>query len=236
MSRVLIIAEIGQNHNGDTNIAKELIAAAKEMGADIAKFQLYDVDSIFPPSFEWYREGKEAELSKEQVAELANWCEKVGVEFMSSVFDLKRVKWCEEIGMKRYKIASRSIYDRELIRAIAATGRDIIASLGMYQGKRFPRINTKGKVDFLYCVSEYPTPVEHLNFLEIDFNRYSGFSDHTIGIEAALVAIARGARIIEKHFTLDKGMHGPDHISSMEPAELKQLVDFSRRFERILYH
>ncbi len=233
---MLIIAEIGQNHNGDMEIARKLISAAKEGGADIVKFQLYNVDSIFPSSFEWYQEAKEAQLNQKQVVALADWCQKVGIEFMASVFDTERVEWCQEIGMKRYKIASRSIYQKQLIEAIARTGKDIIASLGMYQGKRFPRIHTQGKVDFLYCIAKYPTLAEDLNFLAVDFNKYSGFSDHTIGIEAALVAIARGAKIIEKHFTLDKKMPGPDHAGSMEPKELRQIVDFSRKFERILYH
>ncbi len=233
---MLIIAEIGQNHNGDMEIARQLINAAKEGGADIAKFQLYHVDAIFPPSFQWYKEAKEAQLSKGQAFELAGYCQKAGIEFMASVFDTERVDWCQEIGMKRYKIASRSIYDKELVDAIAGTGKDIIASLGMYQGKRFPRINTQGRVDFLYCVAKYPTLPEDLNFLAVDFNKYSGFSDHTIGIAAALVAVARGAKIIEKHFTLDKRMHGPDHAGSMEPHELKQLVELSQKFARILYH
>lgn len=233
---MLIVAEIGQNHNGDMDIARKLISAAKEGGADIAKFQLYDVDSIFPPTFEWYKEAKSAQLGEEQVMELADWCRKVGIEFMASVFDTERVEWCQEIGMKRYKIASRSIYDKQLIRAVAKTGKDIIASLGMYREAGFPQIDTSGRVDFLYCVAKYPTLAEDLNFLEVDFNKYSGFSDHTIGIEAALVAMARGAKIIEKHFTLDKKMHGPDHIISMEPDELKHIVDYSKKFERILYH
>jgi len=236
MGQVLVIAEIGQNHNGDMKLAKELITAAKENGADIAKFQLYDVDSIFPPTFEWYKEAKQAQLSKEQVAELSQWCQKAGIEFMASVFDTERVQWCEEVNVKRYKIASRSIYNRKLLRAIAVTGKDIIASLGMYHGKRFPHINTKGRVDFLYCVAKYPTMPEDLSFTEVDFNKYSGFSDHTIGIEAALVAMARGARMIEKHFTLDKNLHGPDHRGSMEPDELKQIVEFSIKFDRILHH
>ena len=155
---------------------------------------------------------------------------------MSSVFDPERMEWCQEIGVKRYKIASRSIYDKELINAIAKTGKDIIASLGMYKGRGFPRINTSGKVDFLYCVAKYPTSPEDLDFRSVDFNRYTGFSDHTIGIEAALVAMARGAKIIEKHFTLNKKMHGPDHAGSMEPQELRQIVNFSKSFERILYN
>jgi N,N'-diacetyllegionaminate synthase len=234
--KILIIAEIGQNHNGDMEIARKLISVAREEGADIAKFQLYEVDTIFPPSFEWYQEAKEAQLTREQVRELADWCREAGIEFMASVFDIERVAWCEEIGMRRYKIASRSINDKQLIDAVAGTGKDIIASLGMYQGKKFPRIDTRGRVDFLYCVARYPTLPQDLDFGQVDFKKYSGFSDHTIGIEAALVAMARGARIIEKHFTLDKKMHGPDHAGSMEPQELRQIVEFARRFESILYH
>jgi sialic acid synthase SpsE len=231
---MLIIAEIGQNHNGDMEIARKLINAAKEGGADIAKFQLYDVDAIFPSDFQWYKEAKEAQLNQQQVGELADWCRQAGIEFMASVFDVGRVGWCEKIGMKRYKIASRSIYEKHLINAIARTGKDIIVSLGMYREKGFPKIKTQGKVDFLYCVAKYPTLPQDLNFREVDFDKYAGFSDHTIGIDAALVAMARGARIIEKHFTLDKKMHGPDHSGSMEPDELRQIVQFSRKFEEIL--
>lgn len=236
IKKIQIIAEIGQNHNGDMGIAKKLIEAAKENGADVAKFQLYDVDAIFPPDFEWYKEAKEAQMDKEQISELAAYCDKTGIEFMASVFDIGRMQWCEEIGMKRYKIASRSIYEHELIDAVAGTGKDIIASLGMYKEKDFPVINTKGRVDFLYCVAKYPTLPEDLDFQEADFSRYSGFSDHTIGIEATLIAMARGAMIIEKHFTLDKNMHGPDHSGSMEPQELKEIVQYKRKFEGILYH
>jgi len=232
----LIIAEIGQNHNGNMDIAKKLIHAAKANGADIAKFQLYDVDKIFTPDFEWYKEGKEAQLTKEQVFYLVSQCKKTRIEFMASVFDLERFIWTEESGMKRYKIASRSIYNRELINAIASTGKDIIASLGMWKEKDFPKIETSGKIDFLYCVAKYPTLPDDLNFLDINFNKYSGFSDHTIGVEASLVALARGAKIIEKHFTLDKTMHGPDHSGSMTPDELKILIDYTKKIENILHH
>jgi N-acetylneuraminate synthase/N,N'-diacetyllegionaminate synthase len=233
---MLIIAEIGQNHNGDMAIAKKLIHLASEKGADIAKFQLYDVDKIFTPDFEWYNEGKEAQLTKEQAFYLVNECDEDGIEFMASVFDLERFGWTEEIGMKRYKIASRSIYDGELINAIASTGKDMIVSLGMWEGEGFPVIKTSGRMDYLYCVSKYPTMPEDLDFLSVDFNNYSGFSDHTIGVEAPLVAMSRGARIIEKHFTLDKNMHGPDHALSMEPDELELLVNYADKIENILYH
>ncbi|MBI2328757.1 MAG: N-acetylneuraminate synthase family protein [Chloroflexi bacterium] len=233
---ILVVAEIGQNHNGDMTMARKLITAAKEAGADIAKFQLFDVEAIFPADDQRNKMRKKAQLSREQVEEVADYCQKTGIEFMASVFDRERVKWCQDIGMKRYKIASRSIYDSQLIEAITDTGKDIIASLGMYREKGFPRIKTSGRVDFLYCVAKYPTLPEDLDFLTVDFNQFSGFSDHTIGIEASLIAMARGARIIEKHFTLDKKLPGPDHIHSVEPDELKQMVEFARKCAKILYH
>lgn len=232
---MLIIAEIGQNHNGNIGVAKELIHAAKAKGADIAKFQLYDVDKIFSPNFEWYKEAKEAQLSKAQVFDLARECAKLNIEFCASVFDLERFYWTEELGMKRYKIASRSIYEKELIDAVAKTGKDIIVSLGMYQEKGFPKIETRGKVDYLYCVAKYPAMPQDLNFADVDFTRYSGFSDHTIGNAASFIAMARGAKIIEKHFTLSKKMHGPDHAGSMDPGELEEIVTFARKVHDCLY-
>ena len=236
LKETYIIAEIGQNHNGDMKMARELITAAKEAGAAVAKFQLFDVDAVFPPEDKMNEQRKMAQLNRQQVQELADYCEKTGIEFVASVFDTERLQWCEEIGMKRYKIASLSIYDSELINAIAETGKDIIASLGKYREKGFPEFNTGGRVDFLYCVAKYPTYPEDLNFLSVDFNEFSGFSDHTIGIEASLIAMARGARIIEKHFTFDKNLPGPNHIHSVVPGELKQMVEFSKKCDNILYH
>ena len=233
---VQIIAEIGQNHNGDMQLAKELIYAAKENGADVAKFQFYDVDSIFSKDFEWYSATKKSEVSKEQAFELAVICQRAGIEFMASAFDVERVGWCEEIGMKRYKIASRSVKHRPLIDAVCATEKDVIVSLGMWDGREFPSIPTKARVDYLYCVAKYPTHPSQLNFQSVDFNQYAGFSDHTIGIDASLVAIARGARILEKHFTLSKRMPGPDHSGSMEPQELAEIRRFTDSFANILYH
>lgn len=231
---MLIIAEIGQNHNGDMATAKELICAAKESGASIAKFQLYEVDSIFPKDFEWYKETKGSQVSRDQVSLLKETCDKVGIEFFASVFDRERFKWTESVGMQRYKIASRSIYEKDLIDAITKTGKDIIVSLGMHKEQGFPDIQTKGKVDFLYCVAKYPTLPQDLDFEKVDFKKYSGFSDHTIGIEAALIAVGRGARIIEKHFTLDKKMHGSDHSGSMDPKDLRELSYYAKKMEDTL--
>ncbi len=236
VSRTEIIAEIGQNHNGDMQLAKKLIYAAKENGADVAKFQLYNVDSIFRPDFRWYDAAKEAELSKQQAFELATICNVAGIEFMASVFDVERVGWCEEIGVRRYKIASRSVRNQPLLHAVAATGKDVIVSLGMWEGVGFPIVPSRARVDYLYCVAKYPTAPEDLDFLTVDFTRYAGFSDHTIGLDAALIAMSRGARIIEKHFTVDRRMPGPDHAGSMEPHELATLCQFAGSFSRILYH
>jgi len=236
MNEVIVIAEIGQNHNGDMLLAKQLIREAKAQGADIAKFQLYDVDSIFPSTFEWYREAKEAEITQEQAFDLANECAKVGIEFMASAFDLPRLEWCEEIGVSRDKIASRSAGDRELIEAVASTGKPVILSLGMREEEEWPGVPTNATVDYLYCIAKYPTLFDDINFNNITFpDPYAGFSDHTIGIEAAVAAMARGARIIEKHFTLDKTMHGPDHSGSMNSLELGQIVHFARAFYQLLH-
>ena len=222
-----IIAEIGQNHNGDMGLAIELIKAAKENGADAAKFQIYNARSLFPKeNNEWYDYNCKTELSKDRVSQLYEECEKEKIEFLASAFDVERVSWLEEIGVKRYKIASRSISDGDLIRAVIRTEKRIIISLGMWEKSDFPTFENPSNVDFLYCISKYPTLLEDLNFQKIDFTHYAGFSDHTIGLTAAMVAMARGARIIEKHFTLDKTMYGPDHQGSMEPEELNELNRF----------
>ena len=222
-----IIAEIGQNHNGDMALARELIVAAKQAGASVAKFQLYDARALFPhEGNEWFAYNCKTELSHADIEMLASECASIGIEFMSSVFDAERVGWLEGVGMRRYKIASRSVRDRALIEAVAATGKPMIVSLGMWNGTGFPRIKSKGRVEFLYCVSKYPTPLSDLHLGQVDFGRYAGFSDHTIGIDAAIAALARGARIIEKHFTLDKSMYGPDHAGSMTPDELAAICRF----------
>jgi len=225
---IKIVAEIGHNGNGNMRLNKQMIAEAKACGADIAKFQLYDTDKIKKPYQSRYFELKAAELTEEDVKELWKECKKVGIEFMASVFDTERVKWCEEIGVKRYKIASRSIYDTELIKAIEKTGKPIIASLGIWKEKEFPKIKN---VDFLYCISEYPAYIHGEEF-PIKFDKYTGFSDHTIGCYWAREAIKRGATIIEKHFTLSKTLPGHNQKGSAEPYELKDLVAYARQVER----
>lgn len=231
-----IIAEIGQNFNGDIALAKKMIHLVKECGADVAKFQVYDAKALFPKENNpWYDYNCKTELTKKDLVELFDECEKVGVEFMASVFDLQRVDWLEELGVKRYKTASRSIRDTALISKIVATKKPLIVSLGMWGEENLPEIKAENQLDFLYCVSKYPTEFSDLHFSKVDFkNKYSGFSDHTLGITAPVIAMARGARIIEKHFTLDKTMYGPDHSGSMTPEELKQLVQFKKEIQQCL--
>lgn len=224
---VEIIAEIGQNHNGDMNLAYELIHSAKENGADIVKFQLFNSKELFTKKNNpWFDYNCKTEISKEQLFLLYNECNKVGIEFLASAFDIERVIWLEELRVKRYKIASRSINNFNLINSILKTKKPLIVSLGMWNKPGFPILKTQAKIDFLYCVSKYPTNIEDLNFKAIDFNKYSGFSDHTIGLTASMIAISRGAKIIEKHFTLDKKFYGPDHKGSMTPSELEILHQF----------
>ena len=229
--KIEIIAEIGQNHNGDLTLAKELIHAAKESGAAVAKFQLYDAATLFSKNGnEWYDYNLKTELTLDQLYEVNDECSKVGIEFMASVFDVDRVSWLEDIKVRRYKLASRSINENSLIEAIKSTGKRIIVSLGMWNKDAFPTIQSPGGVDFLYCISKYPTELADLNFKDIDFSKYDGFSDHTVGIAAAQIAVARGAKIVEKHFTLDKNMYGPDHKGSMTPKELHDLAKFRTQF------
>ncbi len=230
-----IIAEIGQNHNGDIDIARRLIREAKACGADVAKFQVYDARSLFPQENNpWYDYNCTTELSRSHVDELARECERAGIEFMASVFDTERVQWLEEVGVQRYKIASRSVHDTELIAALAATGKPLIVSLGMWHNEEFPEISTSAPVEFLYCVSKYPTELGDVHLSLVDFERYAGFSDHTIGITAPAAAFARGARMIEKHFTLDKTMYGPDHTGSMTPSELRELHRIRTELQQLL--
>lgn len=225
-----IIAEIGQNHNGDMSIAEELIRAAQAAGADVAKFQVYDAKAIFPAKAQnpWYDYNCLTELTKPDVFRLAAYCARVGIEFMASVFDVERVDWLEEAGVKRYKVASRSVRDSALLRRIVQTRKPVVVSLGMWSEPNFPAIPDAVSVDYLYCVSKYPTPLSALKLMDVDFRKYSGFSDHSEGITAACASFVLGSRILEKHLTLDKASYGPDHACSMTPAELAAIDRFRK--------
>ena len=229
-----IIAEIGQNHNGDMNLAKKLILSAKENGADAVKVQVYNAKTLFPrENNPWYDYNLSTELSKSDLFYLADYSADLNIELLASVFDITRIEWLEELNVKRYKIASRSIHNKPLISRLVQTNKNLLVSLGLRGDEPFPVMQTSAKVDYLYCVSKYPAKLEDLQLKSVDFSKYSGFSDHTIGISAAITALARGAHIIEKHFTLDNEMYGPDHMCSMTPNELRQLSLFRNDLKKI---
>jgi len=241
MTKILIIAEAGISHQGSISLAKNMIEVAKICGADIWKTQLYDVDKLFPDkrimaqNRNWYEEVKKTQLDKEQVFELANYCKVVGIEFLASCFDLERLSWLEEAGVKRHKVASKMNRDRELILGISSTNKEILVS-----SKLEPLTNldilTEKMYKRLYCIPNYPTLLGDLEFRKINFPYiFQGISLHYPGIEPALMAAARGAKIIEVHFCLSrKVVDNPDITSSLEPNELKELVRIVRIFEEML--
>jgi len=211
----MIIAEIGQNHNGDMQLACKLINLAKENGADLVKFQLYSTEGL-QRTDDTLRALKKSELSKLDAQQLFNWGKAQGIEVFFSVFDTERVKWCEDIGVNRYKIAS-TMNDDSVLNAVRATGKDVIEST--QKGRRFI-YPTKA----LYCPAGYPqTDIQFSNL-----NWADGFSDHTIGINHAKIALARGTSVVEKHFCIDHKT-GIDSEWSMTPNELREL----KRFELV---
>lgn len=234
---MIVIAEIGINHNGRIDVAHELIRQAKLAGADIAKFQFYDPYRIFGPegshpNAEALAQALTVQFGFDEARRLKGWCEEEGIEFMASVFDLERFEWMRQLGVTRHKIASRAVQNTELCRRILATGQETFVSLGFWEGTGVPFEAPNAR--YLYCVPKYPTEYADLRLpRDFDESVYVGFSDHTIGIEASLVAVGRGARVIEKHFTLNKGLPGPDHICSATPDELADLVRHARLMEKL---
>ena len=249
---VEIIAEIGINHQGDMSKAIDLIWNCKRAGANVVKFQLYDPKErpdidIHP----WKDILLKSALTKRQVFDLKAECDRANIEFLASCFDKKRIGWCEAIGVKRYKIASKSAYDFELCNAIRATGKPIIQSFGgIRMVNKFPSVyfaenNLSPKnIKPLYCVSDYPTDLRDIHFYQRGFNifaheslavdaHYDGFSDHTIGFTASIAAMSLGAAIIEKHITPDKSLPGPDHILSLTTDELALLCQFRDEIEQL---
>jgi len=236
---MITIAEIGINHNGSINLAHELIRQAKFSGADIAKFQFYDPYKIFGPSGSHPDEKNlenalKVQFGFKEAKQVKKWCDEEKIEFLASVFDIERFEWMEKLEVDRYKIASRSVENKELCDKILATGKECFISLGMWTKKQVPY--QKKNAQYLYCVSKYPCNYEDIQLpSSFDSSIYTGFSDHTLGIEAALVAVARGATVIEKHFTLNKGLEGPDHICSATPEELADLTHYSGLIEKFVH-
>ena len=225
---ITIIAEGGHNAMGNMRLTKLMALEAKKCGADIFKLQAYDTDKIKKPWQSRYFELKFSEYNFEELKEIKEYCDQIGIEFMASAFDQERVGWLEELGVKRHKLASRSIRDQETIRAMERTKKPIIASLGAWNEIGAPNIKN---CQFLYCVSEYPAYITN-DIFPADFEEYTGFSDHTMGMYWAREAVKRGATIIEKHFTLNKELPGHDQKGSAEPWELKDFVAYCRQVER----
>lgn len=256
MGHTLIIAEAGVNHNGDLESAKQLVLAAKEAGADIVKFQTANVDSLVSGHAEMAEYQKKNTgkiesqrdmlqkilLSYNNFIELADFCEKTGIQFLSTPFDRESIGFLSGLGVNIWKIPSGEITNYPYLVEIARTGQPIILSTGMStldeigEAINLLQQNGAGKITLLHCTTEYPTPYDHVNLnamatLRDKFGLDIGYSDHTLGIEVPIAAVAMGAVIIEKHFTLSREMEGPDHKASLEPGELKEMVQAIQRLE-----
>lgn len=263
-NRVFIIAEAGVNHNGSLDTAKKLVDVAAAAHADAVKFQTFKAESLVIPNLKKAkyqidntRTGesqfsmlKRLELPLSAFRQLYNYCAKKNIIFMSTPFDEESVDFLDSIGMKIFKIPSSEIINKPLIQYIALKKKPIILSTGMSYLKEVRNalawieeihreIKQDSEIILLHCVSCYPASFEEVNLLAIktlksSFNLPVGFSDHTQGIEASVASVAMGAKVIEKHFTLNKNMDGPDHKASLEPNELKALVKAIRNVESSL--
>ncbi len=230
----MIIAECGINHNGSIPLAKRMIEEAKVAGADLVKFQLYNTDKLCKPDNPNYQWLKNSELSFTQAWELFDYGRGNDTEVFFSVFDIERVEWGERIGVKRYKIASQSCKDFELRDAICKTGKEVVYSDPF--GKGLEHWGT-GKPHHLYCIPMYPAPPQYFFLEKVRMgirDAYQGISDHSLGLDVAKIAIVKGAVLIEKHFTLDKSLPGPDQIISMEPNDLAELVRWQKIVNEVL--
>jgi N-acetylneuraminate synthase len=247
---VYVIAEAGMNHDGSLGNAIRMVEVAAEAGADAVKFQLHDAaaestrDAPSPPYFQsesrWEYFQRTA-FSDEKWTTLREACESAGIDFVCSPFSVEALARLERIGVARYKIGSGEVTNLALVRAAAATGKPVLVSSGMSTWEELDAaVEAAGaNASVLQCTSAYPTPPERvgLNLLAELRERYGkpvGFSDHSLGPYAAFAAVALGAEIVEKHFTLSKEMYGPDASLALEPHELEELVDGIREISDIL--
>lgn len=258
---VIIIAEAGVNHNGDLEMARQMVREARKAGADYVKFQTAVpelVISTFAPKAEYQKETtgdgqsqlemcKAIHLPLSDYAGLKALCDKEGIGFMSTPFDLVSIDCLAELDMDYWKIPSGEITNLPYLRKIGALGQKVIMSTGMatldevddalkiLEQAGTPRTN----VILLHCTTQYPAPIESVNLRAMD--RLAdlgcaavGYSDHTVGTDVAVAAVARGAKVVEKHFTLDRNLPGPDHRASLEPQDLRRLVEAIRNTELAL--
>ena len=256
MEKVYIIAEAGDNHNGDFNTALKLVDVAKRAGADCVKFQTFVTEEIISKyaemaEYQKKNTGKEEsqfemvkrlELSFDEFRKIKEYCDRVGIQFLSTPFDLKSVDFLNELGVPFFKIPSGEITNYPYLIKIARTGKPVVMSTGMCEPDEILAAinvlekNGSGEITLLHCNTEYPTPLKDVNLYAMRtmkkmFGKKVGYSDHTKGIEVPVAAVALGACVIEKHFTLDKNMPGPDHKASLEPDELGRMVKNIRNIE-----
>lgn len=256
---VFIIAEAGVNHNGSLDLAKKLVDIAKYSGADCVKFQTFisknivsknavkaDYQKLQTGSEETqYNMLKKLELSFDDFLELKKYCDVKDIEFMSTAFDFDSIIFLDSLEMNTWKIPSGEITNLPYLVKIAKLNKPVILSTGMCTMEdirsaiKTLKDNGSGELTVLHCTTEYPTPFKDVNLMAMltiknEFGVKIGYSDHTIGVEVPIAAVALGAKVIEKHFTLDRNMIGPDHGASLEPDELKAMVDSIRNIEASL--
>ncbi len=253
---VYIIAEAGVNHNGSIELAYKMVDVAVDAGVDAIKFQTFIAElgvSKFARMAEYQENNtrkkesqlemvKKLELSFDEFKKIKDYCNVKGIEFLSTPFDLESVSFLNELGISAFKIPSGEITNLPYLRKVARTGKKIIVSTGMCNEEEISDALTLLKsmgvedITVLHCNTEYPTPMEDVNLKAMNtikdkYNVKVGYSDHTLGIEIPVAAVALGAEVIEKHFTLDKTMEGPDHVASLDPNELKNMVKAIRNIE-----
>lgn len=252
-----IIAEAGVNHNGSLRLAKKLVDKAVWAGADCIKFQTFNSDKLVvknAPKANYQKKTtsntenqldmlKKLELTSKQFINLKDYCQKKGIAFLSTPFDLESINFLASIGIKTWKIPSGEITNYPYLRAIGKRKETVIMSTGMSTIAEvrnavavLRKFGTK-KITLLHCTTEYPAPYDSINLqamytLKKEFGCDVGYSDHTNGIEIPIAAVVMGATIIEKHFTLDHNMEGPDHKASLEPEELRNMIRAIRNVER----
>ena len=257
MSKILIIAEAGVNHNGDISIAKKMVDVAKEAGVDYIKFQTFVPEKLvsrYAEKAEYQKETTDAaesqldmlrklSLSEDEFVLLKAYCDEVDIGFISTPFDLESIDFLEKLNMDFWKIPSGEITNLPYLEKIAETKRKVILSTGMSdiqeikEAVKVLEANGTTEIILLHCNTQYPTPYEDVNLSAMSTiakatDKDVGYSDHTKGIEVPIAAVAMGATVIEKHFTLDKTMDGPDHKASLEPEELTQMVRAIRHIEK----
>ena len=261
-TKVLIIAEAGVNHNGSLDIAKRLVDEAADAGVDIVKFQTFKAEKLVSKSAKQaeyqqrnmgktddsqYSMLKKLELSPLQHEELIDYCREKGIRFFSTACDMDSIEYLHSLNLGLWKIPSGEITNYPYLRKIAQYGEPVILSTGMCELADIEAAIQvllsyglqKNQITVLHCNTEYPTPMRDVNLkamLEIErkFGVAVGYSDHTEGIEVPIAAVALGATVIEKHFTLDKNMEGPDHKASLEPQDLRAMVKAIRNIEQAL--